>query len=194
MFGENGVYQCFINYNQGDRPWGNGDNCLDAIEHGVVMYLRHNSKRGFQQPAQQQPQQLSVKKFDPQEMGYFFSFEARIFWYYFAKKYNKERLIAHYEAEAMKANPDFVNSMRFLVEVATKTIDDINAKLYEKIPAIHNVWIQSIVYYESLLLERYENAQVIRDLISKTGEEDKQGFKGIQKTIAEIDKEIQTLD
>lgn len=184
-----GIYNCFINYKEGDRPWGEGPNVLDAIENGVIMYLRYYSKRGFNSISSNKSVNI-----DPKELQKFFSTGGRIFWYYLAHKYEKKNIIAHYENEAMQENPDFVSTMRFLVQKAKETIEDINTKLYDRIPAINNIWIQCIVYYESFIMEKYENNKFIMDLLEKSPAEDKEAFNRLQKVMTDIDTEIQTLD
>lgn len=188
-----GVYNCYINYTDSDtRPWGTGTNVLDAIDNGVVNYIRHHSQRGFHQP--QKAQQSASPNYQPKDLINFFNFEGRIFWYWFARKYGKQNLINYYENEAKKANPDFLNQMKYLIEHAVKSIDDINTRLFNEFPAIHNIWIQSIVYYESFEREIYENNKKIMELIEKQKPEDRKAFQEIQKTIAKIDEEIQKIE
>jgi hypothetical protein len=189
----NGVYNCYINYRDGDRPWGSGKNVLDAIENGVVTFLRHHANRGFQQPQHKMLPASGVPALPPDQLAHFLSYESFIFWYWFAVKYNKTAVIDQYEQQAQQKHPSLVNTIRFLVEKAEATIKDINTKLYEKIPAINNVWIQAIVYYESFIAEKYENNKIIMDMIEKNVPEDREAFHRIQKQIGKVDEEIQTL-
>lgn len=198
--GQNGIYNCYINYQEGDRPWGNGTNILDAIDNGVVTYLRNQSShRSYhpQQPRKQQEAQIyqptNVQPLPPDKLAHYLSFEGRIFWYWFARKYKKDHIITEYEQHAQDTHPSLLNTIRFIVDKAANTIENINTLLYEKIPAIHNIWIQAIVYYESFAAEKYENNKTIMDLVEKTSAQDREAFHRIQEQIAKIDEEIQTI-
>lgn len=184
IMGRAGIYECWIDYQQGDRPWGTGTNCLDAIDNGVVNYLKIK--------AQQMQKTTGTIDIDVSECTKFFSTEGLIFWYYFACKYNLPKYTEYYEKKCMEKGPGYKEIMQHITYNANETIKDINL-IVHGYPAVHNIFVQAIVYYESLKQDIFENAAVIRDLIKKTSERDQEGFYRIQNTIAEIDIEIQKL-
>jgi hypothetical protein len=190
--GDNGIYNCYINYTKEDnRPWGNGKHCLDAIENAVINYMRWHSQRSFSTAAESKPEDASH---DAKELIDFFNTGGRIFKYWFAIKHDKDEIADQYEYEALTKNPELVDKMQSLVECIEATIKDINFKISERYPAVHNPWIQAIVYYESPSLELYENNSFIRDLVNKLGEKDKNAFYEMQKELAKFEDEILKVD
>ena len=88
VFNKAGYYDCYINFKEGDKPWGRGPNALDALDNGVANYthsLNHNS------------QNLQDSKVENEKLRLFLSKDALFIWYFYGRKYNKTRIVNYYE-------------------------------------------------------------------------------------------------
>lgn len=184
------IHNCYINYKgEGDRPWGSGGNILDAIERGVINYLNmHSQNVAYPQahPYKKLPSKLEFREFALKDDF--------IFYYWFACKNNIAHLIQHYEEQAYRHGDIMLDSIKFIVVKAKETIENINAVMDNKYPAIYNLLIQPIVYYESLKTEKYENLIVVRDILAKSNDEYRKDFADRQERMLTIETEILKKD
>ena len=184
VFNKAGYYDCYINFKEGDKPWGRGPNALDALDNGVANYT-HSLNHG--------PKNLQNEKLENEKLRQFLSKEALFVWYFYAKKYDKRKVVAYYENLAVQTHPSYLNILRFIYDKVNEAVQNPQAKITDNYPALNNIFIQALVYHESLAQERYENNKIISDMRSTLSEEDKTAFDGIQKTIVEIEKEIHKI-
>lgn len=184
VFNKAGYYDCYINFKEGDKPWGRGPNALDAMDNGVANYT-HSLNHG--------PKNLQNEKLENEKLRQFLSKEALFVWYFYAKKYDKRKVVAYYENLAVQTHPSYLNILRFIYDKVNEAVQNPQAKITDNYPALNNIFIQALVYHESLAQERYENNKIISDMRSTLSEEDKTAFDGIQKTIVEIEKEIHKI-
>lgn len=180
---DKGVYNCFINYKPNDKPWGSGSNILDALDDGVVRYMVNKLSI---QPDNSKHEASA----DSKAIRKFLSHEALFIWYFFSRKYNIEKFVNYYEKLAEDTDLSYVNVLRFLYEVITQTIQDPSVEVVKDHPAIDNIFVQAMVYFESLMLEKYENNTLIKKLLDKIPEDNKEAFYKIQNTIELVHAEI----
>lgn len=184
VFNKAGYYDCYINFKEGDKPWGRGSNALDALDNGVANYT-HSLNYG--------PKNLQNEKLENEKLRQFLSKEALFIWYFYAKKYDKHKVVAYYENLAVQTHSSYLNILRFIYDKVNEAVQNPQAKITDDYPALNNIFIQALVYHESLTQERYENNKIISDMRSTLSKEDKTVFDGIQKTIVEIEKEIHKI-
>lgn len=179
-------YSCYINYKPGDKPWGKGSNCLQAIDDAVVNYINSGTLP---------PPPLTAEQIQKENdaMRLFLSKDALFIWYFFARKYNMQNIINHYENIALNRNPHYLSSLRFLYTKVNEVIDDPTTKITPEYDAINNIFVQALVYYESLKMEKYNNNALIKGMISKLTKSDQIAFDKIQETIETVDNEIQKI-
>lgn len=184
VFNKAGYYDCYINFKEDDKPWGRGPNALDALDNGVANYT-HSLNHG--------PQNLQDSKVENEKLRLFLSKDALFIWYFYAKKYNKTRIVNYYEQLATQTHPNYLNIIRFMYDKIQEAIKNPETKIDDTYLALNNVFIQALVYHESLAEERYENNKIISEMRSSLGEEEKIAFDKIQETIVEIEKEIHKI-
>jgi hypothetical protein len=182
---EKGIYNCYINYKEGDKPYGKSkSNCLEAIDAGVMNYMQFHNLQRNAQPVQQSA---------ADELRKFLTTEALFIWYFYARKYNITKIVNHYENLAQDTHPEYLNAIRFMYDTVNKAIDNPQLEIMKDYAAINNVFIQALVYYESLKIEKYETNSVINKLVKNLSAEDQDAFYKVQKTVELIDSEIQTI-
>lgn len=181
VYNKQGQHECYINFKEGDKPWGIGVNALDAIDRGVNAYVHKNNI--INQNLTPEEQQKAVTKF--------LSTEGLFAWYYFSKKYNKQTLINHYEHVASTINPLYLASLKFLYDKTVETLHNPKSVIKDDYESLNNVFIQSLVYYESLKNEKYENNNIISLKHKTLDVKDIEAFHKIQNTLAQIDIEVQ---
>lgn len=186
VFNKQGKHECYINFKEGDRPYAIASNALDAIDGAVANYLgRHNvSTLSVSE---------TIQKEDNERLRLFLSKEALFIWYFYAKKYGKNRIVDYYEDLAQKTHPSYMNVLRFIYDKVNEAVINPETKLMDSYPALNNVFIQALVYHESLAQERYENNKLISDMQTSLKPEDKEAFFKIQETIAKVEEEIQKI-
>lgn len=181
---EHGVYNCYINYRKGDAAWGKGSNILEAIDVGVINFLKALETG---KPSPEIRQKLS------EDLRLFLTKDALFIWYFYAKKYNIEKIVTHYEQMAQDKHPAYLEALRFIYDTVNAVIDNPELEIMKDYAAINNVFIQALVYYHSLKIEKYENNTLIRKMVDNLKPDDRDAFYRIQSTIETIDKEIQSL-
>lgn len=184
VFNKAGYYDCYINFKEGDKPWGRGPNALDAMDNGVANYS-HSQNHA--------PVNLQNEKEENEKLRLFLSKEALFIWYFYAKKHGKNKVVAYYENLAMQTNPSYLNILRFIFDKVNEAVQNPEAKITDNYPALNNIFIQALVYHESLAQERYENNKIISEMRSMLSKEDKESFGRIQDTIVKIEEEVQKI-
>lgn len=180
-----GVYNCYIDYEPGNNPSGQGSNILEALDIGVANYLNNMNPAAIQKVGPDQQQQAS------DALRKFLSKEALFVWYYFARKYNMDKIVGYYEDLANTTHPTYCNTLRFLYDTINKVMDDMKVEIVKDYPAISNIFVQALVYYESLKIEKYENNTFIKKMLENLKADDINAFYVIQDTIKKVDIEIQ---
>ena len=188
VFGPNGYYECYIGYKPGDEPWGTGPNILEALDNGVMNYLIKVYK--FEATTTMSPEAHQQRN---EKLRDFLSKESLFIWYFFARKYKKDRIIKHYEDEAIKTNAEYLNVMRFLHDKIYETIENPKTTIIDDYSALNNIFIQALVFHESLEKELFTNNALIQKMRADLDEKAKETFDGLQSQIVDIEREIQTL-
>lgn len=191
IFNKQGKHECYINFEEGDRPLAVASNALDAIDAGVQNYL-NRGKVPYTAPAPTNSLALSEKE-ENERLRLFLSKEALFIWYFYAKKYGKGRIVTYYEQLAQNTHPSYMNILRFIYDKVHEAVNNPNAKITDSYPALNNIFIQALVYHESLGQERYENNKIISDMQRTLKAEDKEAFGKIQETIIKVEEEIQKI-
>lgn len=189
VFGPNGYYECYVDYKPGDNPWGTGPNILEALDNGVMNYMIKVYKLNAVSTMTSESHQQKLE-----ELKRFLSEESLFIWYFFARKHDKKRIIKHYEDEAIKTNPEFLNVMRFMHDKIYETIENPKTTIIDNYAALNNIFIQAIVFHESLEKELYSNNALIRKMRDELDEKARETFDGLQKQITEIESELQKLE
>jgi len=189
VFNKQGKHECFINFQDGDRPYATANNALDAIDAGVANYLNKNSV-----PYKAPISATDIEKEESEKFRVFLSKEALFIWYFYAKKYEKQRIVDYYEYLADQTHPAYTNMLRYIYDKVNEAVENPTTKIHDNYPALNNIFIQALVYHESLEKERYENNKIIAEMQKSLKPEDKEVFMRIQKTIAQVQEEIQKVD
>lgn len=184
VFNKDGQYDCFINFKEGDKPWGRGPNALDAMDNGMANYT-HALKHG--------PKNLQNEKAEQEKLRLFLSKDALFIWYFYAKKHGKHKVVNYYENLAVQTHPNYLNVLRFIYDKVHEAVQNPDAKIDDNYPALNNVFVQALVYHESLAEERYENNKIIAEMRNTLSDEDKKAFDKIEKTIITIEEEIHKI-
>lgn len=187
IFNKQGKHECYINFQEGDKPYSVADNALDAIDSGVANYLQSRNM------PYQQPGPAVNEKEENERLRVFLSKDALFIWYFYAKKYGKNRIVAYYEQLAQQTHPSYMNVLRFIYNKVHEAVKNPEAKITDTYPALNNIFIQALVYHESLAEERYENNKLINDMQESLKKEDKEAFFKIQETIVKVEEEVQKI-
>lgn len=180
------MHNCYINFKEGDNPWASSDNALDAINDAVNNYVNSGLYA---------PNIATKQKYDESNdaLQLFLSKDALFVWYFFARKYGKKKIIQHYETFAQQTNPRYLNIIRFIFDKVNEAVQDPTTTITPDYPALRNLFIMALVYYESLSLELYKNNAIIKKMIETSMPEDREAFDRIQETIGKVDTEIQKI-
>jgi len=189
IFNKQGTHECYINYQEGNKPWGVGPNALDALDNGVANYIVQHGG-AIDRPGQSQPVN---EREENERLRVFLSKEALFIWYFYAKKYDKKKVVAYYENLAQQTHPTYLDTLRFIYAKVNEAVLNSKAKITETYPALNNIFIQALVYHESLAQERYENNKIIADMQNELNPKDKEAFYKIQETIVKVEEEIHKI-
>lgn len=181
VFNRSGKYDCYINFKEGDKPWASASNALDAIDAAVTNYIQ--SSRG--------PKNIDKEEND--KLRLFLSRDALFIWYFYARKYDKKKIVSFYENLASVTHGSYLHILRLIFDKVNEAVDNPGLKLDDNYPALNNIFIQALVYHESLAKEKYETNKIIFDMHDKLKQEDKEAFDKIQDTIKKIETEIQNI-